>query len=72
MIVALFTGSLLQFDVSLFVASLFIVCMVIPSLAFGAFLPEVLISTRALRASLMYAERPATGKNPHRARQTVA
>lgn len=55
-IVALFLGSLMQVNVSIIVASLFIVCMIILSLAFAAFLFEVLISTRTLRASLVHVE----------------
>ena len=55
-IIALFLGSLLDFNVGLVVASLFIACMVILALAFGCFVVEVFIATRSLRVSLVSAE----------------
>jgi len=52
-IIMLFLGSLVSFNVAEVVASLFIVCMLVLSLAFCCFLTEVIIAARSLRARLV-------------------
>jgi hypothetical protein len=54
-VVTLFLGSLMQLNVSSVIAGLFIVCMVVLSVAFCAFLLEILVATRVVRATLMHA-----------------
>jgi hypothetical protein len=54
-VVTLFLGSLLQLNVSSVIAGLFIVCMIVLSLAFCAFLLEILVATRVVRTTLMHA-----------------
>lgn len=54
-IIMLFLGSLTSINVAQIVASLFIVCMVVLSVAFSCFLAEVFIASRTLRASLVNA-----------------
>jgi len=52
-IITLFLGSLLNFNVGVVVAILFIACMVILAIAFGCFVAEVFIAMRNLRVSLV-------------------
>lgn len=53
LIIALFAGSLMQLNVSVLVASLFILTMLFLSLAFCCFLVEIYISTRTLKSTLV-------------------
>ena len=55
-IIALFSGSLVNSNVALLVASLFIVCMVMLAAAFSCFLVEVFIASRSLRTTLISTE----------------
>jgi len=52
-VVTLFLGSLVQFNVAAVIASLFIVCMLFLSLAFFMFFLEVMISIRTLKTTLI-------------------
>jgi CHASE3 domain sensor protein len=45
----------MQLNVSSVIAGLFIFCMVVLSVAFCAFLLEILVATRVVRATLMHA-----------------
>ena len=53
-VITLFLGSLLQLNVSATIAGLFIICMAILSLAFCAFLLEILVAIRVVRMTLMH------------------
>ena len=54
MVVTLFVGHLLALQVALLVSVLFIVCMLMLSLAFSAFLGEVLVCTRTMQGALQH------------------
>jgi hypothetical protein len=62
-VVTLFLGSLLQLNVSSVIAGLFIVCMVVLSVAFSAFLLEILVATRVVRITLMHAASYREGRD---------
>ena len=53
-VVTLFVGHLLALQVALLVSVLFIVCMLMLSLAFSAFLGEVLVCTRTMQGALQH------------------
>ena len=55
-IITLFLGNLISANVSIVVASLFIICMVFLALAFTCFFMEVFIATRSFRNSLVSTE----------------
>ena len=62
-VVTLFLGSLLQLNVSSVIAGLFIVCMIVLSVAFSAFLLEILVATRVVRVTLMHATSYREGRD---------
>lgn len=66
----LFLGSLFQQNVSVVIASLFIICMLLLSLAFFCFLLEVFIATRVMYDSLIHTasfKAPKSNSGPRRA-----
>ena len=56
-IIALFVGRLLTYNVALIIASLFILCMTLLSASLSCFLVEIFIATRTLHSTLTSTER---------------